>query len=238
MPRARPAMLIIRPADGTETIVSLAGDITTIGRSDACDIVIAHSTVSRLHARITLELDRYMISDAGSANGTFVNGEPVLESHQLGSGDEIWLGSAVVALQFSDPDETLNVAAVAGPPALVIDEAAREVRVYGVPASLTTLEFELIRFLAEAPHTVRTREECFQAVWGEPYDHATCEDALNACIARLRRNLRAAAESAGHMPPQITTIKRIGLRLDTDVAVSGAARGQPPPRESAVGLAG
>ncbi|MEP7188813.1 MAG: hypothetical protein ABI901_06470, partial [Roseiflexaceae bacterium] len=56
------------------------------------------------------------------------------------------------------------------------------------------------------------------AVWGQPYDHATCEDALNACIAKLRRNLRAAADSAGQEPPQITTVQRVGFRLDSDVA--------------------
>jgi DNA-binding winged helix-turn-helix (wHTH) protein len=234
MARARPATLISRSADNAQGYISL-GDVTTIGRSETCDVVISHSIVSRLHARITLEHDRYILSDAGSANGTYVNGEQVVEGRQLSSGDEIWLGSADVTLSFSDPDETLNVTAISGPPPLLVDESAREVHVHGVPVQLTTLEYELLRYLAEAPHAVRTREECFQAVWGQAYDHATCEDALNACVARLRRNLRAAAESVRQEPPVITTIKRIGLRLDSEVTVVPAPRPREPLRQQELG---
>jgi DNA-binding winged helix-turn-helix (wHTH) protein len=232
MARLRPATLVVRVGDAEEQI-ALVKDVTTIGRSESCDVVIPHSTVSRLHARIAQEHDRYVLSDAGSANGTFVNGELLDDGHQLATGDEIWLGSSVVALGFSDPDETLGVDLVIGPAPLSIDRTARAVLVYGAPVQLTTLEYELLCYLAEHPHAVCTREECFQAVWGQSYDHATCEDALNACVARLRRNLRAAAESAGQEPPQITTIKRIGLRLDSDVAFPSARR-PPVVRERAI----
>jgi len=224
MPRARPAILIIRSTSGAEEYVSLDQGTTTIGRSDSCDIVVQSSTVSRLHARIVLEHDRYMLYDAGSANGTFLNGEPLIGARQLSTDDEIWLGSNKVVLSFSDPDETLGVNLQRGPVSLVIDESARIVQVSGLPVQLTTLEYELLRYLASRPHQVCTREECFLAVWGQPYDHLTCEDALNACIARLRRNLRAAADAAEQPTPQITTIKRIGFRLDSEALLISAQR--------------
>ena len=41
--------------------------------------------------------------------------------------------------------------------------------------------------------------------------------------AKLRRNLRAAAESVGQEPPQITTIQRVGFRLDAYVAFAPGA---------------
>src|ERR1041384_6171206 len=100
-----------------------------------------------------------------------------------------------------------------GPPSLLIDESARIVQVYGLAVQLTTLEYDLLHYLAIRPRQVCTRDECFLAVWGQPYDHASCEDALNACVARLRRNLRARAHEMGKEPPQITTIQRIGFRL-------------------------
>ncbi len=106
---------------------------------------------------------------------------------------------------------------VAVPP-LYIDEDAHIVQVYGVLADLSPLEFNLLLHLATNPGTVCTREGSFLAVWGQPYDHATCEDALNACIAKLRRNLRTAAQATGHEPPAITTVQRVGFRLDADVA--------------------
>ena len=217
MARARPGTLLYRPDSQNEAYLPLDQEVTTIGRSVSCDIVIPLAIVSRLHARIELHHDRYVLSDAGSANGTFVNGVRIEQDHQLSTNDEIWLGSPEAKLSFSDPDETLGVVISGGAPALSIDDEARIVQVYGLPVQLTTLEYELLDYLACQPRKVCTREECFLAVWHQPYDHLTCEHALNACIARLRRNLRAAALQAGLPPPEITTIKRVGFRLDSDV---------------------
>jgi DNA-binding response OmpR family regulator len=217
MARARPGTLLYRPDSQNEAYLPLDQEVTTIGRSVSCDIVIPLAIVSRLHARIELHHDRYVLSDAGSANGTFVNGVRIEQDHQLSTNDEIWLGSPEAKLSFSDPDETLGVVISGGAPALSIDDEARIVQVYGLPVQLTTLEYELLDYLACQPRKVCTREECFLAVWHQPYDHLTCEHALNACIARLRRNLRAAAMQAGQPTPEITTIKRIGFRLDSEV---------------------
>lgn len=236
MARVRPGQIIYRLSDTTEEYIPLTNDVMTIGRSENCDIVIPHSTVSRLHARISLEHDRYVLSDAGSFNGTFVDGQRISQPHQLGTSDEIWLGSSEVVLSFSDPDETVDVAYANGPPALFIDHTARVVQVYGIPVQLTTLEFDLLYYLARHPRKVCTREECFVAVWKQSYDPGTCEDALNACVARLRRNLRAAAGQVGQEPPQITTLKRIGLRLDSDVAFASALRAASEPREREVNV--
>jgi predicted component of type VI protein secretion system len=49
-------------------------EIKTCGRDPSCDLVLADSTLSRLHARIELAGDGLVsINDAGSSNGTFVN---------------------------------------------------------------------------------------------------------------------------------------------------------------------
>lgn len=60
------------------------GDVT-LGRDEACDIVVADPTVSLVHARFSLEagigdeggaVDErlFYVADAGSSNGTFVDG--------------------------------------------------------------------------------------------------------------------------------------------------------------------
>lgn len=223
MTRAKPGMLTHRRADGAEERIELSQELTTIGRSDSCAVTVPRATVSRLHARIELQHDRYLLFDAGSANGTFVNGRRIQHGQQLSTGDEIWLGSRDAALSFIDPEETLAVSLDRIAPALFIDEGARTVQVYGALVQLSPLEYGLLLHLANNPGTVCTRESCFLAVWGQPYDHDTCEDALNACIAKLRRNLRAAAQPGDHAPPAITTIQRVGFRLDTDVSFA------PPP---------
>jgi DNA-binding winged helix-turn-helix (wHTH) protein len=235
MPRARPGTLHVQLDNHPRTARSIEQDITTIGRSESCDIVIPQSSVSRLHARIELQHDRYVLFDAGSANGTFVNGARLEQSHQLSTNDTIWLGSPDVSLSFSDPDETAGVVFASGAPALSIDEEARIVQVYGLPVQLTTLEYELLDYLAGQARRVCTREECFLAVWRQPYDHLTCEHALNACIARLRRNLRAAAQQVGQPTPEITTIKRIGFRLDSAVSFTAPAQRPAPLQARSVG---
>jgi DNA-binding response OmpR family regulator len=230
MARATPGLLTYQRPDGTDERFLMRQDVTTLGRSDSCAVVIAHPIVSRLHARIELQHDRYLLFDAGSANGTFVNGSRIEQGHQLSTGDTIWLGSEDATLAFSDPEETLVMQASVKPPALYIDEDARTVKVHNITVQLSPLEYSLLLHLANNPGTVCTREGCFLAVWKQPYDQATCEDALNACIAKLRRNLRAAAEQAGQEPPPITTVQRVGFRLDADVAFarrperSGVAR--------------
>lgn len=48
-----------------------------IGRDEQCDIPIADSRVSLRHARVFRNAGRLIIEDAGSANGTYVNGERI-----------------------------------------------------------------------------------------------------------------------------------------------------------------
>ncbi len=233
MARATPGLLLHRRADGTEDRILLRQDVTTLGRSDSCADAIPHPIVSRLRARIEMQHDRYLLIDAGSANGTFVNGERIVEGHQLSTGDTIWLGSSEAALSFTDPEETLVMQAHVRPPALYLDEDARKVKVHDVPVQLSPLEYGLLLHLANNPGTVCTREGCFLAVWKHPYDQATCEDALNACIAKLRRNLRGAADQAGQESPQITTVQRVGFRLDADVAFARRPERASPLRDVA-----
>lgn len=217
MARAQPGLLTHRRADGNEEQIVLQHDVTMIGRADTCNIVIDNPKVSRVHARIELHHERYILFDAGSRNGTLVNGTRVVDPHVLVSGDEIWLAAPDVALSFTDPEETMSLPVGSHPPALYVDEAKRTVQVYGIDAALSPLEYGLLRYLAASAGKVCNREDCFRVVWGQPYDHNTCEDALNTCVAKLRRHLRAAAEVADQEPPQITTIQRVGFRLDTTV---------------------
>src|SRR5215218_158653 len=134
MARATPGILTYRRADGAEERIKLAQDLTTLGRSDSCAVVIALPVISRLHARIELQHDRYLLFDAGSANGTLIE-----QGAQLSTGDQIWLGSSDVVLTFADPEETLVMQPNFLPAALFIDEDARTVKVYGLPVQLSPL---------------------------------------------------------------------------------------------------
>ena len=81
MARATPGLLTYRGPDDSDVRFLMRQDVITLGRSDSCAVVIAHPIVSRLHARIELQHDRYLLFDAGSANGTFVNGVRIEQGH-------------------------------------------------------------------------------------------------------------------------------------------------------------
>ncbi len=66
-------------------------DVVTIGRDPGSDVVLDNMGVSRHHARITCEAGRCIIEDAGSSNGTFVNGARV-QRHELLDADRIKIG--------------------------------------------------------------------------------------------------------------------------------------------------
>jgi len=67
---------------------------TSIGRSDENDIVVSDSLVSRHHAKITLDEEGCVLTDLGSGNGTFANGERVQGTIKLNPGDVVAIGGA------------------------------------------------------------------------------------------------------------------------------------------------
>jgi len=69
-------------------------DGATIGRGD-CDFVLADPEVSRVHAVLRSDDGAPAIEDAGSLNGTFVNGRRVDGAYPLTPGDEVRLGNTV-----------------------------------------------------------------------------------------------------------------------------------------------
>jgi len=64
----------------------------TLGRAPDNDIILEDPKVSRHHAVIAFTEERYSITDLDSANGTFVNGIRIHESHPLKAEDVISLG--------------------------------------------------------------------------------------------------------------------------------------------------
>ena len=65
---------------------------STAGRHPDSDIFLDDVTVSRKHARLRrTESDGYVVRDAGSLNGTYVNRERIDEA-ALHTGDEVQIG--------------------------------------------------------------------------------------------------------------------------------------------------
>lgn len=76
------------PLDGTKPI-SIARDITLVGRKRGiCDVVIDHSSISKVHCALAKTDGLLFLRDLGSTNGTRVNGQRVTRGALL-PGDEL-----------------------------------------------------------------------------------------------------------------------------------------------------
>ena len=80
----------------SQVIQPAAGQLI-IGRAADCDIAIPDPLVSRRHAQLFLNEGGGRLVDLGSDNGTFVNGQPIVDS-PIVEGDLIELGKAQFVL--------------------------------------------------------------------------------------------------------------------------------------------
>ncbi|HSE49467.1 MAG TPA: adenylate/guanylate cyclase domain-containing protein [Terriglobales bacterium] len=88
------ARLIISAPDGKRGILEITKPVLTVGRGSGNDLVLDHSSVSRLHAVLKLEADgSVVIADRGSTNGVLVNSERITREAKLANGDELVIGA-------------------------------------------------------------------------------------------------------------------------------------------------
>lgn len=88
---------------------------------------------------------------------------------------------------------------------VVIDEASYSAKVHGRPLDLTFKEFELLRFLAQHPGRVFSREQLLSEVWG--YDYFGGTRTVDVHIRRLRAKL-------GDLESLIGTVRNVGYRFN------------------------
>ena len=70
----------------------LSAGVNTIGREPNSTVCINDPSVSRGHARITVDDEQVTIEDLHRKNGTQVMGEPVTSPRALNDGDELEFG--------------------------------------------------------------------------------------------------------------------------------------------------
>src|SRR5207249_7984870 len=89
-----PRLIVIKGADEGKQF-ELTGAVSAVGR-DASNPVRLHDTeISRRHAEFRQVESGYQLVDVGSANGTFVNNQPI-KAILLQSGDHIRIGQSIL----------------------------------------------------------------------------------------------------------------------------------------------
>ncbi len=97
VPDARPpagpgaSYLVVSTDGGRPVQFDLTGAVISIGRGSDNDLILDDPQVSRNHCQLKLQYGAYSLTDMGSTNGSYVNGQRVSEI-ALGPGDVIELG--------------------------------------------------------------------------------------------------------------------------------------------------
>jgi hypothetical protein len=98
-PARKSHALLLLAAPGGPQPIPVESTALSLGRGLGNDVILEDTRVSRHHAQLRYRQRRFWLTDLGSTNGTFVNGERVSEA-PLRDGDVISLGG--LELTFRD----------------------------------------------------------------------------------------------------------------------------------------
>ena len=103
---AQPALVIRSGGELQGRVLEFRPGTQVIGRQPGCELRIDDGFVSRRHAIVLRDRDASWLEDAGSANGTSLNGEQLLSGERwpLRSGDVVRIGR--IDLVYLDGSET------------------------------------------------------------------------------------------------------------------------------------
>ena len=94
-----PVFLYVEKGPGAGQLIPVKQGPLVIGRASACDLRLQHPSISRRHAQLMRQSERFLLRDLGSQNGTFVNRVKLTADTEVHVGDEITLGNAVLRLR-------------------------------------------------------------------------------------------------------------------------------------------
>ncbi len=105
--------LVLGGGPGAGQVFALNKAILTIGRGEACDVVIPDTSISRQHAQIIRQEMGWYVQDLGSRNGTSLNGQRLSAPQRLEDGDTLTIGN--IPLRYLASDSAEEGAAVEEP---------------------------------------------------------------------------------------------------------------------------
>ncbi|MFW6135600.1 MAG: FHA domain-containing protein [Chloroflexota bacterium] len=182
---------------------ALTHDVITIGRAVQNDVVVTSRRVSREHARLRREGWRVILEDLGSTNGTFLNGERLLNPIELRDEDRVRIGD--VTFVFHDPAITIRETPF---PDLAVDVPAGVVRLDRRRVDLSAKEFALLAYLYQRRGEICSKDDIGLAVWPE-YDGEVYDYQVENLVHRLRQELEIDPSD----PQLLLTVRGLGYKL-------------------------
>ncbi len=92
---------------GAQSILVPVQENLTLGRHPDCWLQLSADLVSRVHAELGVVDDRLLVTDRGSRNGTYVNGERIEGQLELRHGDELRIGREKIVVSVLSPEDSV-----------------------------------------------------------------------------------------------------------------------------------
>jgi serine phosphatase RsbU (regulator of sigma subunit)/pSer/pThr/pTyr-binding forkhead associated (FHA) protein len=99
-----PRLIVKSTTAQGDSVAEINRQRLTIGRSARNDLCLEDPFASRLHAEVRQRDDGIWVSDLGSANGTYLNGQRLTSPARLRNGDRVRIGETEI--EFSDRADT------------------------------------------------------------------------------------------------------------------------------------
>jgi hypothetical protein len=210
-------MLVVERGVPGVRVIPLEQKVHILGSSPGADVFLDNLYVSRMHAQIVQEGERFRIRDLDSKNGTFVNGTRLTgEGQTLRSGDRIALAEGQVLLRFETRGSTLtlNVASLVDGGKLVVDSRSREVWVKGVRLEppLSRKEFDVLSLLFQKRGEACSRDEIAASGWPERGDGDVGDQEIEQAVRRIRLRI----EPDPSQPRYVITVRGYGYKLSQE----------------------
>lgn len=140
-----------------DTLISMAEGPVIIGRQAGATLQIANASVSRRHAMIEKDGDKFFIADLDSRNGTFVNDLPI-KKRELQHGDRVRIGESQFFFLFEDTDEPARTSEIRFDDSQV--ESGRSVRMtYADAMGLMARDLSVLMKVSTTINAIRGLEE-------------------------------------------------------------------------------
>lgn len=199
-------------ASSTETSARECVSPVVVGRSDECELHLAHPLVSRRHASIELaQGNTYIVTDLESRNGTLVDGRELRgASARAADGSLVQIGPFTLKLASSvaEAEETALAPILSGARKVTVENDLRRMLIDDNVAvdRLSPQEFRFIRALVDQSPSVVPTKEAGDRIWGEDKWDLYM---LHNLVRRIRRKL----EEGGFPPEVIENIPGSGYRI-------------------------
>jgi two-component system cell cycle response regulator len=177
--------LVVLEGSSVGEVHKIGKSLVVLGRDSKCDIVIWEEGVSRQHAKIEKQNQSFVVTDMGSTNGTFVNGEPAMQTILI-EGDKIQMGEILLRFSFQDSIDVSH------------QENMREMAMRDPLTKAYNRRYFMDLIFKEINYTVRIRQPLtcilididFFKLVNDQYGHQAGDIVLQTVAQKLSKELR------------------------------------------------